>query len=138
MADNRHRKVIDSFTFFNEFDILKLRLSYLKDVVDYFIICESNYTFSGKKKPYFLNQAWEELPKDTLAKIINVKYEPNIKTFNVPSKVAETDYSNDHRRIEGEQRDFITRFLQRFDENDIFMLSDADEIPRKRLPCHPP
>ena len=42
-------KIIDSFLFHNEFDMLKLRLEYLRDSVDYFVISECNYTFSGKK-----------------------------------------------------------------------------------------
>ena len=31
-------KIIDSFLFHNEFDMLKLRLEYLRDFVDYFVI----------------------------------------------------------------------------------------------------
>ena len=48
--------IVDSFIFFNEFDILEGRLEYLYDHVDYFVIVESNLTFSGNTKPlYFMN-----------------------------------------------------------------------------------
>ncbi len=71
-------KIIDGFSFFNEFDILKLRLEYLQDVVDYFIISECNYTHSGKEKPYYLNQIINEFDEELRSKIISVHYEPDI------------------------------------------------------------
>jgi len=43
-------KLIDAFLFFNEVELLKFRLQYLNDIVDYFIIVESNKTFTGKDK----------------------------------------------------------------------------------------
>lgn len=47
--------IYDCFTFFNELDLLEIRLNVLDPYVDYFVICESHLTFSGKEKPlYFL------------------------------------------------------------------------------------
>ena len=43
-------KIFDVFLFFNELDLLELRLKTLYDIVDYFIITEINETFSGKCK----------------------------------------------------------------------------------------
>jgi beta-1,4-mannosyl-glycoprotein beta-1,4-N-acetylglucosaminyltransferase len=40
------RRVFDCFTFFNELDLLRLRTTLLRDVVDYFVIVESNKTFT--------------------------------------------------------------------------------------------
>jgi beta-1,4-mannosyl-glycoprotein beta-1,4-N-acetylglucosaminyltransferase len=42
--------VFDCFPFYNELDILEIRLNVLNEVVDYFILVESTRTFSGKKK----------------------------------------------------------------------------------------
>ena len=42
--------IIDAFTFFNELDLLELRLNYLDSVVDYFVIVESNISHSGEYK----------------------------------------------------------------------------------------
>ena len=48
--------IIDTFLYFNEEEILLSRLEYLYNKIDFFVICESNYTFSGKPKPlYFAN-----------------------------------------------------------------------------------
>ena len=44
------KKVFDVFLFFNELDILELRLKMLDDVVDFFVITECDFTFSGKPK----------------------------------------------------------------------------------------
>ena len=40
-------KIIDSFIFYNELDLLEYRLSILNEYVDYFILVESSYTFTG-------------------------------------------------------------------------------------------
>ena len=50
------RKVVDLFPFFNELELLELRLTVLSPYVDEFIVVECEQTFSGNKKPlYFLN-----------------------------------------------------------------------------------
>jgi beta-1,4-mannosyl-glycoprotein beta-1,4-N-acetylglucosaminyltransferase len=130
------KKVIDSFMFFNEFDVLKLRLSYLNDIVDHFIIVESNYTHSGKPKPYYLDEIWNEIPKEIQRKIIRLKYEPDISKFKLPEVVIEGEvknYDNDYWKLEREQRDLITQHLSHFSLDDFFMVSDVDEIPRKEI-----
>ena len=44
-------KVYDVFTFFNELDLLEMRLNILDPYVDHFVIVEATETFSGKPKP---------------------------------------------------------------------------------------
>lgn len=44
--------VYDCFTFFNEYELLELRLKTLYNVVDYFVIVESNKTHHNVPKPY--------------------------------------------------------------------------------------
>jgi beta-1,4-mannosyl-glycoprotein beta-1,4-N-acetylglucosaminyltransferase len=114
------KKIIDSFTFFNELNILKLRLNYLKDVVDYFLICECSHTFTANPKPYYLDEVIDELDEDIRKKIIRIKYE-----------VDGRNYYNDQWRLEHEQRNFISQNLTNFSPDDIIMVGDVDEIPRK-------
>ena len=47
-------KIIDSFIFYNEINLLKARLDYLGDFVDSFIICEANVNFAGQEKAFIL------------------------------------------------------------------------------------
>ena len=46
----RNYKIIDTFPFNGETEMLKMRFDYLNDVVDYFVICESDATQTGEKK----------------------------------------------------------------------------------------
>lgn len=126
-------KVIDSFIFFNELEMLKLRLNYLNDVVDYFVIVESNYTHSGKPKPYYLDDILSTLPKKISSKIIRLKYEPNINEFNFLDNAVPCDLENDYWKLERNQRNLITTNLYSFDSNDFLMVSDLDEIPKKEV-----
>ena len=48
-------KIIDCFTFYNELDLLKYRLTLLNSVVDYFVLVESTNTHVGKEKTLFYN-----------------------------------------------------------------------------------
>jgi beta-1,4-mannosyl-glycoprotein beta-1,4-N-acetylglucosaminyltransferase len=43
-------KIIDAFIFFQELDLLEIRLSYLYPYVDLFIIVEACQTFTAKTK----------------------------------------------------------------------------------------
>ena len=56
------KTIIDSFLFFNEIDLLKVRLKYLGEHVDYFVISEANIDFSGKKKDLYLKDIISTLP----------------------------------------------------------------------------
>ena len=46
---NKNMKIYDCFNFFNELDILEMRLNILYDYVDYFVIVESSLTHSITK-----------------------------------------------------------------------------------------
>jgi beta-1,4-mannosyl-glycoprotein beta-1,4-N-acetylglucosaminyltransferase len=46
-------KIIDSFIFYNEIDLLYYRLSILDEHIDKFILVESTRTFTGHSKPLF-------------------------------------------------------------------------------------
>ena len=63
--------VYDCFQFFNELDILKIRLNVMNDVVDKFVISEATETFSGLKKPLYYEEN-KEMFKEFEDKIIHV------------------------------------------------------------------
>ena len=45
--------IYDCFSFFNELDLLEIRLATLDRVVDRFVISESNFTHRGIPKPLY-------------------------------------------------------------------------------------
>ena len=116
-------KIYDCFTFFNEEELLELRLQMLSPYLDYFILVESNITFRGNLKPFYFN------PDDTrfkpyINKIIHLKYE------NVPQKTKPNDYS-----LEIQQRNYISEGLKKLNcqDNDLVIISDLDEIPNPMI-----
>lgn len=128
-------KIIDSFLFFNEFDMVKLRINYLKDVVDYFIVSESDHTFSGTPKPYYFDLIMDSFPEDVQTKIIRIKHSVDSKIqlqhIQMPGI---SDYNNSAIwRRERAQRELITESLHQFSADDFFILSDVDEIPNKEI-----
>lgn len=128
-------KVIDSFLFFNEFDILKLRLNYLKNDVDYFVISECNYTHAGNPKPYYLDDVLDEFDSMIKDKIIRLKYEPDISDYDFSNR-DECNFESGFWKIERGQRAHIIESLNHFSSDDLLMVSDADEIPRVEVIQH--
>lgn len=107
--------IVDAFTFYNEIDMLKLRLEYLDPFVDYFVIVESTLTHRGDPKELYFQNNTSEFEK-WADKIIHVIVEDN------PGGA-------DPWLRENHQRNCIIRGLDRFNDDDIVMISDVDEIP---------
>lgn len=112
------RKIYDCFTFFNELDLLELRLTECYDYVDYFVIAESNKTFVGNDKRFMLEDNWDRY-KDFHDKIIYIKVEDMPEGNNAWAR-------------EYHQRNALARGLANANENDIIVLTDCDEILRPR------
>ena len=56
-------RIFDSFIFFNELDLLEMRLNILNDVVDYFVLTESPWTVSGNSKPLYYQENKDRFEK---------------------------------------------------------------------------
>ena len=54
-------KVYDCFTFFNELDLLEVRLAELYNVVDHFVIVESPISFTGKTNHYITKKIKKDI-----------------------------------------------------------------------------
>ena len=114
--------------FFNETDILQLRIKLLYDIVDYFIIVEGDTTFQGEYKDYFYEKN-EYLFNEFKDKIIYKKIKiPSIDYLNKYNSEYK-DFNNPWKR-EYYQRDYIHNILSDLDcdKDDIISLSDVDEI----------
>lgn len=110
-------KIYDCFIFNHEIELLEIRLNVLSDYVDKFIITEGNVTFSGKpKESYYLNNKdkflqWED-------KII-------LNQIELPEFDSPWD------------REIYSRNsvmdLDLFEDNDLLLTSDTDEIPNPEV-----
>lgn len=106
--------VYDCFQFFNELDILKLRMQVLSPVVDKFVISEATETFSGLKKPLYFEEN-KEMFAEFADKIIHVVVE------DTPE-----GYTHDRDTF---QKNAVGRGLKDCKDDDIVIFSDLDEIP---------
>ena len=124
--------LIDAFTYFNEKELVELRLKYLNSIVDYFVVIESNITFTGKKKKWNFPDVLKNNLKEFAHKIqyhqLNIKLE-EIK--NEESWIIDNIKGDDFWRIENFQRNYIKTACKKFANDDILIISDLDEIPSK-------
>lgn len=104
--------IYDCFTFFNELDLLEIRLNILDDYVDAFVICEGDKTFRGKPKPFHFKENEERFEK-WLDKIIYIE-------APMPQR--------DPWAMEEFQRNWITMGLGEIRSGDLIFISDLDEI----------
>ena len=146
-------KIYDSFLFFNELDLLDIRLTILDPYVDYFIISECDYTFSGNKKPFYFDDN-KDLFSKFLHKIIHVKnlnsgivdhfentytgrkkeiFDEIILKYNSIKNTPETDYGKDYWCREYLHREFIKLGMENCEDDDIILFSDTDEIPNLEI-----
>ncbi|TBO31083.1 hypothetical protein EYS42_07465 [Aquabacterium lacunae] len=125
-------RIIDGFTFFNEVDMLEVRLRYLYDHVDHFIIVEADHTFSGQAKPLILQEIFQTERFSWAKDKVDLR-SVHIDTQGLRLDVAlkEYDPSADFWKIEATQRNAIRP--AHFYDNDILLMGDLDEIPNRAL-----
>lgn len=109
--------IYDCFTFFNELDLLTLRLHELSGAVDHFVLVEATHTHSNKPKPLYFDENKERF-REFLPKIIHI--------------VVDDFPENPGNRwvLENYQRDAIMRGLSDCSPDDSIIISDIDEIVR--------
>lgn len=112
-------KVYDCLPFFNELDVLEIRLKELWDVVDYFVIAESNLSHSGKPKEYIFENNRDRFEK-YMSKIRHIKVDD----------MPETEDSWVRERF---QRVCLNRGLYDAEPEDIIIVADCDEIARAEI-----
>jgi len=119
----RDYKIIDTFLFNGEFEMLKMRLDYYYDSVDYFVICESDYTQNGTKKE-LTYPFGEHLFQEYKDKLVYIVYHPEQEDID---KVKEDSF-----RLEQKHIDFIRdSILHLSDDKTVTMVSGVDEFPDK-------
>lgn len=116
------RKVFDCFPFFNELDVLEIRLHEMSGLADRFVIVESMETYGGAKKELHLKENWKRFEQfwDRIA------YMP-LTTLHPACKDRESG-----RFREAYQRNKLLQALTEFEKaepEDVIVFSDCDEIP---------
>ena len=108
--------IYDCFPFFNELELLELRFAALNDVVDRFVLVESDQSHTGASKPLFFAENRSQFRR-YLDKIEHV----------IVRDLPQTDEPWERDRF---QRNAVLRGLTQMKNDDLILLSDVDEIPR--------
>jgi hypothetical protein len=106
----------DCFTYFNESDVLRMRFNELDKTGCIFVVVEADETFSGESKPFYFDDLpdWVDQWKDRIVRV----------------KISLKGIGDDAWEREAYQRNAILRGLENAKNDDMILISDADEIPR--------
>ncbi len=112
-------RIFDCFLFFNELDLLKIRLEELQGIVDRFVLVEASRTFSGARKPLYFHRYrdfFSEYPARITQHVVS----------DMPGFAGMSRWRREHH-----QRDAIGVALARAGckPSDVVLVSDVDEIP---------
>ena len=118
------RRIIYAFPFHMEFSMLEARIAELSDLVDVFLILESNFTAYGEPKSLKLLSALQQgAYKGIACKIVYVFLNFFPKEAYYEGYIADRLH-RDHIGTQG-----VGHQLRGYRPDDIFLLTDADEIP---------
>jgi tetratricopeptide (TPR) repeat protein len=117
-ASPRRPRVFDGFMVSEELDVLELRLSELESCVDHFIVVESPWTHQGTPKRLAYMENKERFHRFA-HKIIHV--------------IADQRLGKLTWHQENYQREAILDGLRDAQDDDIVLVSDLDEIPRRDI-----
>lgn len=112
--------IYDCIPFFNELDILKLRMQILSPYVDKFVLEESTVTFSGEPKEMIF------------AKHRNMFAEFEDKIIYVAVENSPMSGVTTHERDKFQKNQLI-RGMKECKPDDIVIFSDVDEIPNPKV-----
>jgi beta-1,4-mannosyl-glycoprotein beta-1,4-N-acetylglucosaminyltransferase len=139
-------QVVDVFPFFNELELLELRLRILSPYVDTFVLVECPQTFSGGRKPlYFWNnqsrfanwshKIFHHVVPDPVESMTDIQKRLTsldlsetdrwILTHTVKSKLATGDF---HWKQEFFQKESIRKAIPNCKPRDVIFFGDLDEI----------
>ena len=114
--------IYDCFSFYNELDLLEIRLNVLKDVVDKFVLAEATVTHTGQPK----SLCYEE-NKSRFAEFADRIIHIVVDDFPKPPEGYTLRQASWMR--ENWQRNGLARGLLDLKPDDMVLISDIDEIP---------
>lgn len=115
----RTPRLYDCFPFFNELDLLEVRLRTLAPIVDVFVLGESPLTYRGEPKPLYYAENQARF----------AEFADRIRHIVIADLPTQKGFAENWQR-ETFQRGALQRGLQDAADWDHVMMSDLDEIPR--------
>ena len=125
--------LIDACIFFDEKELIELRVKYLNSIVDFFIVIEANITHQGKKKdwnfPSILKSNLKEFSNKIQYHQLNI--DPD-EIKNEESWILDEVKGDDAWRVENFQRNFIKTACKKFSNEDILLLTQLILFHQKK------
>jgi beta-1,4-mannosyl-glycoprotein beta-1,4-N-acetylglucosaminyltransferase len=139
-------KVVDVFPFFNEFELLELRLNILSPYVDLFVLVECPQTFAGNEKPLYFSENKDFFDKWKDKILVHVVSDQLSSKRDIAKRLSNLELPNLDRWILEEvassplprrafqwkrefyQRESAHKALPEMTDNDLVFCSDIDEI----------
>jgi beta-1,4-mannosyl-glycoprotein beta-1,4-N-acetylglucosaminyltransferase len=125
-------KIFDCFMYFDEDQILELRLNILDESVDYFVIVESTYNHRGEKRKLLFNKNKFLKFNKKIIYLVYDKIPNNVELLNKNDneKEKKRKYIMNAVYRENAQRNHIAQGLKDAKDDDLILISDVDEIPK--------
>lgn len=123
-------QIYDCFYFFDELDLLEIRLNILDSSVDQFVLVEAKETFNGKSKPLFYEQNKDRYTKwNHKIKHYVVEDFPNNRILLEKALASPNTGNKEHWWVrEFYQKESLINALDNCSDDDLIFISDVDEI----------
>ena len=117
--------------YFDEELVIDTRLNYLNPYVDYFVIVESCYTHKGDRRELkFDINTFKEFKDKIIYKVYDLIPNKIQKVSNEDNEDTKSyKYIMNALQRENGQRNYISEGIKEANEEDLILISDADEIP---------
>jgi hypothetical protein len=122
--------IYDVFYFFNELDLLEIRLNILDEFVDYFVLIEGSHTFGGNSKESYYKNNMHRFSKWNHKIIYHL-----IENFSDDNEILElannhpnTKFGVEHWVNEFYFKESAKKAISFLNDSDIVFVSDLDEI----------
>jgi len=117
--------------YYDEDIILDIRLNLLDKYVSHFVICEANFNHNGTKRELIFDISKFKKFQDKII-YIPLNHQPKnlLRINNEDSQLIKNSKTLDNALLrENFQRNFLFTKIRDFNENDLVIISDVDEIP---------
>ncbi len=124
--------IFDCFMYFDEEQILELRLNVLDEKVDFFVIVESIYNHRGDKRDLLFDKNKFLKFSKKIIYLVSEEIPNNVELINENDDKKEKDrkYIMNAVYRENAQRNLISKGIKNANKDDLIMISDVDEIPK--------
>ena len=130
IESKKNLKIYDVFYFFNELDLLEIRLNILDDFVDKFILIEAAFTFGGESKGSNYLENFDRFSKwnHKINHYWISDFESDKELLKQASLHPNVGNGEAHWVREFYFKESAKKALLNLEENDIVFISDLDEI----------